>query len=408
MGVTLRKALALLVFSAGAPTIAAQDFPAVNYGVVADSTVNNAPALQAAFDAAHAGRVQGQIAWVTLPPGVIGYQGIVRIVPDSLGVRGCGGTVLTRDVTRPGSPTGGGQVYYPVRRADHVTPGACVSRLKVLDGAMRRTSRRGRQPITRISLIPAPRVTNEKRLNQFWLEDLVLDGNLSGNLKHILAIPEGRRKPVLQDSPSYTGLNVSRHDNVDLCAEPPQWRQRRDGRRRLAMGSEVGTLITVRRVEVGGYAATGFLGDYCTRWDLDTVRFGSSVYNHSAYKVDGGGVRNADGSLSSQTPGGRYGAWGGWTDVTLTGTAWSDVVAMRGLYIKRLVYEDYVPNPMRRTRYALVGVRHHSAYIDGVSVQERYPVELFGVQPGASGYVDADGGGVPPASKVVLPRGAAR
>ena len=389
----LRLACLFVLSLISALPSAAQTFAAADYGVVADSTIDNTPALQRAAGAARAARQPGQIAWVELPPGVIGYEGILTLTADSLGLRGCGGAVLTRDTTHATSPTGAGVVYHPVRRADRVNPSACVSRLRVRDGAMSRRLPRRSHPIVRITLAPAP----NGRLSAFWLEDLVLDGNLgtadgaTGNLDAVLAIAPEDRKPILQDSPSYTGLNASRHDGLDWCG--PR--------------GEVNGLITVRRVEVSGYAATGLLGDVCNRWTLDTVRLADAPWNHVAYKTDGGGNTAPDGA-PLPTPGGPLGAWGGWRDVTLAGAAWSHVVSQRGLTIERLVYEDYAPNPLPREAHGLIGVRAHTVRVAGLAVQARTQTQrgavvadLFNLNGGTGTLVP---GAAPPEGKVVIRR----
>ena len=394
---TLLASLGLLFLLAGAasclaPEVRAQTPPppvvvhAADYGVTADSARDNTPALQAAFDAARAGREPGQIAWVELPAGVIGYEGILAVTADSLGLRGCGGAVLTRDTTDAESPTGGGEVYHPVRRADTVDPSACVSRLRVRDGAMSRALPGRSHPIVRITLLPAPR----GKLSTFWLEDVVLDGNLAGNLPALLSIAPEDRKRILQDSPSHTGINASSHDGLNWCG--PR--------------GTVNALLTVRRAEVTGYAATGLLGDVCSRWSLDTVRLAGPTWNHVAYKADGGGNTTPDGA-PLPTPGGALGAWGGWADVTLAGPAWSHVVSQRGLRVERLVYEDYAPNPLPRETHGLIGVRAHTARVAGLAVQARTQTQrgapyadLFNLNGGVGLLVP---GAAPPAEKVALP-----
>ena len=424
----MRQTLLLAMFSVGllagclpAQEARAQVFRAADYGVVADPAVNNAPAIQRAADAAVWGRKPGRIATVEFPCGVIGYEGVITVRPDSLRFQGCGGTVLTQDVTRPGSPTGGGEVYYPVRRVtDVLGPQAPITVLRVRDRAFAGSGRGRGHPATRITLDPQYRLGGARRVHAFWMEDMVLDGNQAATLADLRAIPQSRAKPMLQDSPSYTGLNAGRYRNVDFCLDAPREIPRRQGGTRVRRGTQVGTLITLRRVEISGYAATGILGDTCNRWTLDTVRFGSAIYNHASYKADGGGNVGPDGSPAA-TRGGAYASWGGWTDVTLSGASWTEVVAQFGLVAQRLVYEDYAVNPMRDNGGGLINVRSGTAAVNCLRVQARWSQEagsrydpVFPIQEPerAQGYLWEDGRQPgdcePPPGKVVLPGDDAR
>lgn len=418
-------ALSLLsAVSSGAQTFRLIDQPSY----VDDSTANNRAALQEVADAAYAGRAPGQIATILIPPGVTSWKGVVNIVPDSVEIAGCGGTVVTRDVTSASSPTGAGETYYPVRRIDTVLPGACVSRLKVLSDAFAQMTG-SFLPRTAFSFPPAVPFNGDQRFHRVWVRDLVFDGNAVETLQDLLAVPQHLRKQNLQDRPTVTALDFGRHGTKDYCADRPELRLQRDGSYRWVYGIEVGLLVSVERVEITGFAATGILGDYCGRFDLDTVRMSDSWYNHVLYKADGGGSRNSDGSLAEdQYNSGELGTWGGWTDVTLAGGSWTETVVMRGLNAVRLVYEDYRENPMRDNGGALMNVRLGGAAVTCLRVDERFPASynavsigegppgLFGIQEphrafgylwedGRDGTADRPSGDcTPPASKVVLPR----
>ena len=418
--------VALVLLVAGAAPSAAQDFHVEDYGYVADTTYNNHRAFQQAADAAYAGREPGQIAWIVLPDGTMSIEGAVNIVPDSLGIKGCGGGVLTVDYTSPTSVTGGGEVYYPVRRADHVTPGACVSRVKVLDSALRVVSPNGFVQGTRIRLTPEVPFNGDQRFHRFWIEDVVLDGN-SGNLLDALwELPQVHWKKNYQDSPTHTGLDAGRNGNRDWCLDRPRQIRQRNGGYNWLWGTEVGLLVSAKRVVVEGFMATGFLGDYCSRWELDTVRGADAWFNHIFYKADGGGSRGPNGELlDDQYNSGPYGTFGGWTDVTLAGASWTETVVMRGADIKRLVYEDYRVNPLkgegsppRNNGSGLINVRRGGTTVSCLRVADRYPNDYdaaFGI-PGvfaiqddrvAWGHLAEDGlepdDCTPPASKVVAP-----
>ena len=384
--------------------------PAALFGVVPDSTVDNTPAIQLAVDTAFRERRPGQRAWVEFECGVFGWEGTIRVVPDSVGIRGCGGTLLTRDTTSATSPTPS-RIYYPARRADRVLPGAGVTRLRVLDTALSNVSANGFVEPTRLRLEPETLFNGDRRFHRFWLEDLVLDGNHAAGVAAVERTPLADRKKNWQDRPTHTGLDAGRSENRDWCLDRPTQRLQRDGSYRWVFGTEVGTLITLRRVEITGFVATGVLGDYCSRWELDTVRFANASYNHVAYKADGGGVVLADGS-PGESPGGELGAWGGWTDVTIAGGSWWDVVAMRGLVVQRLVHEAYERNPVRINGTAIINVRNHSGAVNCYAIEEQFPGlgggELWDTKdPRASGYAWehglAPGDCEPPASKVVLP-----
>ena len=419
----LRSAAALaLCLGALAPAVRAQVVLATDYGVVADPAVDNAPAIQRAVDDAVRSRVPGQIATVDFPCGVIGYEGVITVRPDSLRLRGCGGTVLTRDVTRPGSPTGGGEVYYPVRRVtDVLGDDAPVTILRVRDAALARGP-------TRITLDPGyrsrRRASGPRRLHRFWVEDLVLDGNLGtgfdagSNLAVIRSTPMPQRKARYQDSPTHTGLNAGKYQGVDTCLDGPRRLRRPDGATRMAPGTEVGLLVSLTRVEISGFAATGVLGERCNRWAYDTVRLADAPYNHVAYKADGGGNRRPDGELRDRGPGGAYRDWGGATDLTLAGSSWTETVAQFGQYTTRLVYEGFRTNPLRDNGDGLINVRTGTAVVSCLRVRSRFSASrqarygtpgVFAIQQPnrAAGYLWEDGrlpgDCEPPPDKIVLP-----
>ena len=367
---------------------------ATDYGVVTGALVNNTPALERAIYAAVSARPPGRWARVVLPPDTTYYRGQLRINADSLQIVGCGGAVVTRDTTSAEAPSPGA-VYYPVRRADRVDPGACVSVVRVLPGVFEARGGRGPQPTRWIVWSRGARAA--RGYHRLALADFVMDGNLAGNLDGLRRIEN--KKGFLQDGVGHTALAANGHDQSQMCVDRPETLWLPGGRRVRRQGTQVGTLIEVRRVVVTGYAATGLVGDRCTRWRLDTVRAEDSPYNHVLYHTDGG-VRWQDQAGMGDL--GDLSGWGGATHVTLAGSAWTYWVSQSGLAVDNLVFEGAAPNPLRRNG-ALVNARFGTVTVNGLTAAAPVP---RGIADDTGGRTVVNPGAVPDRAALVLPPGA--
>lgn len=336
MGFTRRTLLAVAVSAGAALPASAQPAPArpapavrveaADFGVAADAARDNGPALQQALDAAgyRQRRAPGRWAEVRLPchapfassGEAIGWQGTVAI-PDSVALVGCGGARVTTATDDRGT------AYRPVREVADLPDAATTgeSRLRLLDDALLRGGTGGVAPT-----YVAHRFEAAAGVRALALRDLVLDGNWRGNAAAMAAQSDAWRETNLRNSPGWTGLNVSNHDGAARC----------DAAGRPAH-------VEVTRVAVVGFGATALLGNAnegplapfgrrsCTAWRLREVLAADALYNHVLYGVNG---TAADG--------------GGWTDVTVAGFGWTQVITTNDLDADNVVFERWTPSPSGR------------------------------------------------------------
>ncbi len=330
----MRRILLVVAVSAGAALPAsAQPAPAVRveaaeFGVVVDAARDNRPALQQALDAAgyRQRRAPGRWAEVRLPchapfaasGEAIGWQGTVAI-PDSVALVGCGGARVTT------ATDDGGTTYRPVREVAGLPPPDAApvreSRLRLLDDALLSGGSGGAAPT-----YVAHRFEAAPGVRALALRDLVLDGNWRGNAAAMAAQSDAWRETNLRNSPGWTGLNVSNHDGAARCD---------------AQGRP--THVEVTRVAVVGFGATALLGNAnegplapfgrrsCTAWALREVLAADALYNHVLYGVNG---TAEDG--------------GGWTDVTVAGFGWTQIVTTNDLDADNVVFERWARSPSGR------------------------------------------------------------
>ena len=360
---------------------------AADHGVVTGQLVDNTPALQRALDAAVYGRPPGRWARVVLPPDTTYYRGQLRIDADSLQIVGCGGAVVTEDTARADAPVPG-LTYYPVRRVDRVDPKACVSVVRVLPGAFAgEPAQRSRATRWMVVNRDGGRGRPYSRLS---LQDFVMDGNLDGNRDGLQAIVDDGRGSTLQNAVHHTALAANGHDRNEMCESGSGYRTFPGGFRIYQQGITVGTLIEVKRVVVTGYAATGLVGNRCTRWLLDTVRAEDTPYNHPLYHTDGGIAWDEMEQVGDMGP---LSAWGGSVNVTLAGSAWTYWSSQAGVRITNLVFEEPSENALRRND-DLLNPRWGRMEVRGFAAGDALP-RGFKDEEGGTVALDADGGFVP-------------
>src|SRR5690606_38993225 len=106
----------------------------------------------------------------------------------------------------------------------------------------------------------------------------------------------------MRNSPGWSGFVSTNHGNVFI----PQ-----------------GQHLTLRNVQISGFAATSVLGNANNTWTGENVRLGNALWNHTFYSANGT-----------------------WTNMTFEGFAWTQAVWTAG-EITNLVYEDGAPAPYR-------------------------------------------------------------
>ncbi|MEM6286040.1 MAG: hypothetical protein AAF845_02660 [Bacteroidota bacterium] len=159
------------------------------------------------------------------------------------------------------------------------------------------------------------------------ITDVHLDGNTEGNLAAYRAANEGR---FFQDGPTWTGISTSNHHGLARCPEA------------------VATRLTLRRVHIEGFGATGVLSaGTCDTATLETARIEDAIHNHLLYDVGGT-----------------------WDRVTLAGAAWSHVVVNRDVEASEVVIET-TSNVVNRNSPNVFGVRSGHLAIDGFYADTR-------------------------------------
>lgn len=341
-----------LVLMPGWATAQTVTILAADHGVVARADVDNRAALQRAFDAARdAYQASVDTVYVDLPchpphrisGQAIGYTGEIVVYLGTI-IRGCGGTYLAEaEGAKLREDDRAGVLYRPVREVADL--GRPETRLRVLDGSITPTSKH--------------RLRSWGGAGIVGLRDLVLDGNIEGNMAQFVLHPN--KEGYFRNSPGHSGFVVNDHDGArfsPVCVG--------DGglmNRPLVPG----TFVFVDRVSVGGYAATGLLGHRCALWRLREVRAGNTLYNHTLYSTPSLASRSVATRpdwpyLSERHPGGTH------RNLTLYGYAWTHWIAQTD-HVENFVYEHPARSPIGRNGWELINLRGaylslNSGYID--------------------------------------------
>lgn len=262
-------------------------------------------------------------------------------IPDGITLAGGGGTELgetTNDL---------GHRYRPVRlRAEH-------TRLRVKEGEVERTLQMLETPDAPNYVRPdakfaiSARVTAispETNIRKFGLRDLVLDGNIEGNMRLFQRgfVDRDRLEGYMRNAPGMTGVNASNHGGKEI---PP------------------GQEVRVENVAVRGYMAAGILGNKHNRWTVRNVRLADSGWNHVIYNASGD-----------------------YENLTIAGYGWGHTAWYHGA-VRNLVVEDLTRNPFLQANdvFGIRGGDYHDAADAGDvpvgSDIDGFYMDLRGVDP---------------------------
>ena len=366
--------LAALAFAIASAQPAAVRVDATAYGVTADSTVDNGPAITAAIAALCDSKSYAVPGEVLLPPGVIGYTA-VSADPCNVTLVGHGGASLVA--------VAGSEIP---RAVPSRSLGLPETRLRVLDtwagdyAAGRAQPSRialwprfgpdGVTPMTYTNPVPGrtqwwPQhpVSEAGHAYAFGLRDVVLDGNEARAVAAFSPMPRDWQETNLRNGAAHAGITTGGIGGLLLCYTAPEiiYQIPQTGYTVFSTPHTPAAVVTLSGVVVAGYTAVGVLGDRCVRWDVTATRLGRSAYNHAAY--------NADGGLAYPTVQGPLNGWGGWRDVTVTADSWTSIVTAFGLHATALRVEPGTPNPFGRAGPEVINPRGIDVRIDGLAFE---------------------------------------